>query len=278
MPNSDRSLIVAAIFGLVSIAFGAGLALGGDWTDRPYEHTGKPYASVQRYRAEQRDANFAAYPFVESNRCYHAKNHDSADLCAQWRAAIAAERAANSATWANRLGLISVLVSALGFIVLLRSLKQTDRALEDSRRSANYAGESHFAFMRVEDAYLILSFHSGTLSWDGKVHQIIFTVEVMNIGRSAAVVQSIGTSGGGVVTVDGVPIPADHKNVIFTHRMVIRNLSGAGQTFFGTVYYHTAIGGAQSYNFTGTTMIEPDNPSEFYVTVTKRELPPRLQE
>lgn len=130
MPKTDRSLIIPGIIGLASICFGAGLTLGGDWTNRPYEQTGKPYASASRYTAKSVDAGFAAYPQSESNKCYGVSDHDVADLCAQWRAAIAAERAANSASWANWLAIIGAIASVVGLIALLRSLKQTEHALE----------------------------------------------------------------------------------------------------------------------------------------------------
>jgi hypothetical protein len=130
MPKTDQSLILPGIIGLASIFFGAGLALGGNWSNRPYEQSGKPYASVYRYMAKAVDANFAAYPQVESNKCYNAKDHDVADLCAQWRAAIAGEKAASSASWSNWLAFIGAIASIIGLIALLRSLKQTEHALE----------------------------------------------------------------------------------------------------------------------------------------------------
>jgi len=130
MPTTDRSLIVPGIIGLAAIFFGAGLTVGGEWTNRGHERSGKPHATASRYIAQPVDAKFAAYPHADSNKCYGAKSHDAADLCAQWRAAIAAERSAVSASWSNWLALIGAIASFAGLLVLLRSIKQTERAIE----------------------------------------------------------------------------------------------------------------------------------------------------
>ncbi|WP_156457918.1 hypothetical protein [Sphingomonas sp. Leaf412] len=149
MPRSDRSLIVAAIFGLVAIPFGAGLAIGGEWTSKPYEQTQKPHASAKRYATKPLDSGFAAYPIVESNRCYSAKDHDSADLCAQWRAAIAAEKAASSAAWSNYLSVIGAVLSLAGLAFLLRSLSQTELALKQAKIANQIAADGVEAQMRA---------------------------------------------------------------------------------------------------------------------------------
>ena len=48
--------------------------------------------------------DYSAYPDKEAESCYTAKDHDSADLCAQWRAAIAAEKAAKATEGGNLVG------------------------------------------------------------------------------------------------------------------------------------------------------------------------------
>lgn len=139
MSRSYRSLIVAAVVGLIALAFGVGLALGGDWTRKPYEQSEKPYASAHAYRAAQIRGSFAAYPIEESNRCYSAKDHDSADLCAQWRAAIAAEKAANSSVWANRLAIIGMVLSGVGLAALVITIQQGRAGLERAREANDIA-------------------------------------------------------------------------------------------------------------------------------------------
>jgi hypothetical protein len=142
MAKTDRSLIVAGIFGLSLICFSVGLMFGGDWTSRSYEETGKPAASAEAYAVKNRADKFAAYPIVESNRCYSAKHHDTADLCAQWRAAIAAEKAADAAKWSNRLSIVGAILSAIGLAFLLRSLRQTETSLAEARTANEIARRS----------------------------------------------------------------------------------------------------------------------------------------
>ncbi|MEO8374274.1 MAG: hypothetical protein ABI471_03550 [Sphingomonas bacterium] len=142
MPRSDRSLIVAAIFGLVTIPFGVGLTLGGDWASKPYEQSEKPSASAEHYRAIALDTKFAAYPIEESNRCYAAKDHDSADLCAQWRAAIAAEKAANAAAWSNRLSIIGAALTLEGLGFIYWTFRETQRTANAAIDGVNQAGRA----------------------------------------------------------------------------------------------------------------------------------------
>jgi hypothetical protein len=69
-----------------------------------------------------------------SDACYNAKDHDSADLCAQWRAAIAAEKAAGEARIATIASVIATILSAIGVVGLIYTLWQTHGALGEARR------------------------------------------------------------------------------------------------------------------------------------------------
>lgn len=70
---------------------------------------------------------YRPYPDYKADPCYHSKNHNTADLCAQWRAALAAERAA---WWAGAGALLSFITVA-GLIV---TIWQTHGALHEARR------------------------------------------------------------------------------------------------------------------------------------------------
>lgn len=69
-----------------------------------------------------------------SDACYNAKDHDSADLCAQWRAAIATEKAAREARIATIASVIATILSAIGVGGLIYTLWQTHGALDEARR------------------------------------------------------------------------------------------------------------------------------------------------
>ena len=71
---------------------------------------------------------YKPYPDKYAEACYKASNHDSADLCAQWRAAIAAEKAADATTWANWISTAGTLLSFVSVILVLVALGQTRKA------------------------------------------------------------------------------------------------------------------------------------------------------
>lgn len=81
------------------------------------------------------DPTYAPYADRTSDDCYRAADHDAADLCAQWRASVAAEAAVKEARYATWAGIGATLVSALGLIGLLYSLWQTRGALAEAQRA-----------------------------------------------------------------------------------------------------------------------------------------------
>lgn len=77
---------------------------------------------------------FSAYPGYNPDPCYNAQDHDAADLCAQWRAAMAAEKAASEAERATTWAAIATFLSVATVIGLIVSLWQTWGALGEARR------------------------------------------------------------------------------------------------------------------------------------------------
>lgn len=73
---------------------------------------------------------FQPYPNVDESRCYQAPNHDQSDLCAQWRAALAAEKAATAASATYWLSLIAVVLTAVGTAALFVTLRLTRKTLD----------------------------------------------------------------------------------------------------------------------------------------------------
>ena len=69
-----------------------------------------------------------------SDTCYNAQNHDTADLCAQWRAAIAAEKAAKEARIATIAAIVGTVLSLATVIGLIVTIWQTNGALGEARR------------------------------------------------------------------------------------------------------------------------------------------------
>ena len=71
---------------------------------------------------------YLPYADKYAETCYNANNHDSADLCAQWRAAIAAEKAADATTAANWISAGGAILSFISIILVLVALGQTRKA------------------------------------------------------------------------------------------------------------------------------------------------------
>jgi hypothetical protein len=79
---------------------------------------------------------YAPYPGVNDPRCYQASNHDSADLCAQWRAAFATEKAANATTSANLISGAGAALSFISIVLVCIALGQTRKANKLSEDTA----------------------------------------------------------------------------------------------------------------------------------------------
>jgi hypothetical protein len=78
---------------------------------------------------------FAPYGGYNPDPCYKAQSHDAADLCAQWRAAIAAEKAAHEARRTSTWSIVATVLSAIAVFGLIVTIWQTWGALGEARRS-----------------------------------------------------------------------------------------------------------------------------------------------
>lgn len=119
MPRGYRLLIIA--FGLI---------LCGAKPPQEYAQ-GQPSAKTTEQAAA--DA-YAPYPGYSPDPCYQAKNHDAADLCAQWRAAVAAEKAAHEARRATSWSIVATFLSLITVGGLIITIWQTNGALGEARR------------------------------------------------------------------------------------------------------------------------------------------------
>ena len=86
---------------------------------------------------------YRPYPDYNPDPCYQAKNHDSADLCAQWRAAIAAEKAAHESRRATNWGIAATFLSFATLFGLIVTILQTQGALGEARKGNRIAQRSN---------------------------------------------------------------------------------------------------------------------------------------
>lgn len=83
--------------------------------------------------------DYSPYPDKQAESCYDSKDHDTADLCAQWRAAVAAEKAANIGYWGNWIGALGGLLSFASVVLVIFALRQTERSLESAKEANKIA-------------------------------------------------------------------------------------------------------------------------------------------
>ena len=128
MFRSDWFLVVTP-FGLLGLA-----ALGLAVSQQPSEQQQDHHATGNAPQSVAAETPYVAYPNLYAESCYEAPNHDAADLCAQWRAALAAEKAAKASESAVAWSIIATVLSAMGLLALFTTLGQTERSLKEARR------------------------------------------------------------------------------------------------------------------------------------------------
>jgi hypothetical protein len=157
------------------------------WTASYYEdgetYPSYRYASDEALEATRGSPSQVLIDAAKYKRpCIKPHGHDESDLCAQWRAAKAAERAA---LW----GLVQMVLSAFGVVGLAVTLWYNRNALK-------LAGEANAVSQRNGEAQVrcYLSVVEGRVKLSGNVP--LFQVKVKNAGQSPAkaVVASYGFS------------------------------------------------------------------------------------
>ena len=124
---------------------------------------------------------YGPYPNLNDKACYQAQNHDAADLCAQWRAAIAAEKAASATETATKWSEAATVLSALALAALIWTLLQTEKTLGEARRSNEISEETARRQLR---AYVMAkSFRIDGLVPGGRP-TIVY--EIINVGQTPA--------------------------------------------------------------------------------------------
>jgi hypothetical protein len=159
--RDNRTRLIEWVFPVIGIvvsialALGVGFLLASSPSDPPAKEQQVTSAARARYaqsvavRRVDAAPNYAAYPDRNASECYNAEDHDSADLCAQWRAAIAAESSARWSFWAFCLGGVGAFLSAIGLGALWVSLRQTERSLGEARESNRIAAAADRPWLNI---------------------------------------------------------------------------------------------------------------------------------
>lgn len=117
---------------------------------------------------------FKAYPGYNPDPCYNAADKDAADLCAQWRAAIAAEKAASEARRATRWSIVTTFLNGLSLIAVALALSLTVQSNRIARETMKRSLRAYLTVTKFE----ISGFQPNT--------PLILNAEVVNGGSTPA--------------------------------------------------------------------------------------------
>lgn len=222
MPRGYRGIGFAAALASLLIVFGIGLFIGT--LNYPDEQRHQEYRYTDK---DITDTKIAARPDLPKPKEYKSPcdkpyGKDESDLCAQWRAAKAAE---NSAFWAKWGVWIAVIGSSLLMwqIMLTReAVKDTGDATKAMREANEIARDGHRAWVKIE-------IHGPRTMVIGHPKSTLYIgVELVNFGQSPAT--NIMCSG--EIYFEIIPrenifhdvrskyskdIPSDYSNIIFTN-------------------------------------------------------------
>lgn len=187
MPRSNWVPIIALV-GLIGLT-GAGnqpaergVSTNANQQAQPIPAAIPPVVAPEKY---------APYPNRKSDRCYESDDHEAADLCAQWRAAYAAEKAVI-------VGLVGAFLSFASLIAVALSLWQTRKALGLSETSTHAATKA--ADATIEANQIAAQVATNQLrAWvafsdwafeghgnDGVIESYVFYTKWKNVGASPA--------------------------------------------------------------------------------------------
>jgi hypothetical protein len=157
--------------------------------------------SLSDITASLKEANKSPQP---DPGCEQGKDNRSSDLCAQWKAADAAEK---SATWTRRtfwpalfgvvIGGLTLAAAAFAAWWAKRAAEETKRGAEEAKRSADTAVKNYEAFIKFESPMLDVDFVKLTVVWVNGKPQAIARFAIRNIGRSPAIIDGVSVEGDG---------------------------------------------------------------------------------
>lgn len=119
--------------------------------------------------------------FKNRTPCRDPEGKDESDLCAQWKAANAAEDGAFWTKW-------GVWIGVVGSCFLLWQIILTRRAVEDTGQATEAMREANEIMRAAEDAKIVISISETEFSFGVG---FFFSIKASNIGRSAATIHSI---------------------------------------------------------------------------------------
>lgn len=206
MLRSNRSVVLAlAIMALAFWCLFAGWMFGA--SDPPTErYQSYRYAADKPLEVDPAASGVAnAKTFEYRNPCREPKGRDESDLCAQWRAAYAAEDSASWAMW----GFLFTCVGAIGLIV---TINQSRIALDRAREANVISRESNRPWLKIEASPTLRYIPPGMAGTQPQLEHIL---KVANIGGSPAIHVDAHYC---IVSGTSFQVDQEHERLICAHR------------------------------------------------------------
>ncbi|MFM5954538.1 MAG: hypothetical protein ACKOPE_09600 [Novosphingobium sp.] len=182
MSRSDWN-IVAALAGLATLLIAFGLGAYVTALNYPQEQRYQSY----RYTAEQPDqakptlaAKADPQPLQYRTPCRQPEGQGESDLCAQWRAANAAEDSALWTKWGVWIGIIGSSLLLWQIMLTRKAVEDTSEATEAMREANKIAGDAQRAWISLAIRPVLIESYGN----DGLLFEIEYTCK--NIGSTVA--------------------------------------------------------------------------------------------
>jgi hypothetical protein len=214
MPDGYRGLGIAALAAALLIAFG----LGAFWTGLPYPQ--ERYQSYQDGKADKNGSLSAvtnvSTTIVKRTPCNKPQSETESDLCAQWRAAQAAEKSADWTVYGFWATLAGMALLTWQIMLTREAVKDTGDAtiaMQEANRIAREIGENQVrAYVHIESA---------TIRLGGSLIEV--EVKFKNIGQSPAPKIEVEISPHASIIKTRTPT---YKGIAETSRLLSQKISG----------------------------------------------------
>lgn len=143
MSGSDRSFVLAGVAGITAICISFGIGVYAGALNYPDEERHQPYRYASDKPTEVDPSarrSVGGKPLEYRTPCNNPKGRDESDLCAQWRAAQAAEQSALWAKWSFWVGLGGV----IGLFWTLYYTRKAVQSTADATRAMTAANSAQF--------------------------------------------------------------------------------------------------------------------------------------
>jgi hypothetical protein len=178
--------------GVRFVALGAGVAAllwvfgAGFFAGAILNHPGQDRYQPYRYAADKpleidpaATSRPSAYAFQYRSPCENPKGHDESDLCAQWKAANAAQDSALWTKWGFWIGVI-------GSALLLWQIILTRKAVEDTTKATHAMERQNELTQIAQRPWIKLVASVSKIEVDIDEIILCVAVEAINIGKSVA--------------------------------------------------------------------------------------------